>query len=128
MSEPQSNTREERPEVVQTPLKPADPDPVAEELEARDYERATKWLSEKWGDGKHKCPLCGGEDFNVSGPLALPALRRPLGDAVVPVFGVTCKGCGQMQLLNAMAPKNLLEDEPEKPAEDDGSPEGVDKP
>jgi hypothetical protein len=109
------------PEQSQVPeppgVEPSDPDPVAEELESQDIDRAIKWMSEHWvplGLAGEKCAVCGKGSFQVTGPLALPAFRRQIGDAILPAFAITCTTCGNMQFLNGLVPNNLLVDQPEE--------------
>jgi hypothetical protein len=100
-----------------------DPIPL-NEAEQIDMDRAVEWLQENWsarGKAGAFCAVCGGETWKVGGPVAIPAFRRgPLSGAVIAAFPVTCATCGQMLLLNATVPENLL-----APVEDDSAEDGV---
>lgn len=108
----------ENPEVPKPETAP--PLPLSSE-ESADIDRAIAWLQKHWDSrGQDKCQICSGDDWQVGGPIALPAYRRTLGAAVVPAFTLTCSTCGNMLLLNALFPTYLLADDPEAKPEEEG--------
>jgi hypothetical protein len=99
------------PEIPEVPSEPDDRLIPTDDQENADIERARAWLEEsREKTGRNKCPVCDADSWQIGGPVALPAYRRDLGSAVIPVFTLTCSTCGNMLLLNAIYPNYLLAD------------------
>jgi hypothetical protein len=97
-----------------------DPDLAPLPIESEDRKRAIRWLQENWAETGRtgaNCMVCGADVWTVGGPVAFPALRRPLGTAVIAAFTISCQNCGNMLLLNASFPTDLVPDV--EPTEED---------
>jgi hypothetical protein len=85
-----------------TSLKASHPEALRQNEER--IQRSIEWLDTHWRSGDPRavrCEICGHDDWNVYGTVALPYAYPPAPGAGLPVVPITCKTCGNTKLLNA---------------------------
>jgi hypothetical protein len=76
-------------------------------------QRAIEWIEAHWRtEGvDHACEVCGNDVWEVGYPVLLYFWDPPEPGAAVPHFPITCRGCGNTKLLNAVTAGLLDADE-----------------